>query len=81
MAAIFSDSQRYVFMHDRKAGSHDDKYPRKSSGTDETYLEPAGEVEVHPQDAPPKPSETKRIHPRRPMPPVPEAPVEDKEED
>lgn len=68
-------------MHDRKADSHKDKEQRKPSSADETYLESSGEVEVYPQDAPPKPSETKRIHPRRPIPLVPDAPTEDKEED
>jgi hypothetical protein len=46
----------------------------------ETPLDPAGEVEVIYRDLPPRPPEDKKIHQRRPLPRVPEAPAEDADE-
>ena len=64
-------------MQDRKAGSDRKRDLPDSSSPGETHLESAGEVTLDPQDEPPKPPEGKHIHPRRPLPPVPEAPTED----
>jgi hypothetical protein len=50
---------------------------RRRSRPGEISLKPAGEVVVTHEDMPAKLPEDKRIHPRRPLPPVPEAPSED----
>jgi hypothetical protein len=39
----------------------------------EVTLKPGGEVVLTPKEAPAKQPEHKRIHPRRPMPPIPDA--------
>jgi len=43
---------------------------------DEVDLNPSGEVTVVPKESLPTPPATRRIHPRRILPPVPEAPTE-----
>jgi hypothetical protein len=44
----------------------------------EVELEPVGEVRVdRPRDAPARQPEDKRIHPRRPLPAVPDAPKDE----
>jgi len=50
-----------------KSASKDD-----ASSSGEFNLEPAGEVAVTHHPAPPKIEEEKKIHPRRPLPAVPE---------
>lgn len=57
---------------DQKALDHDRKAPESS---EELTLRPAGDVYVdyRPQAAPSPPG--KQIHPRRPLPPVPDPPV------
>ena len=42
-------------------------------------LKPAGEALVKPQENPVEPPADKRIHPRRPLPLVPEGPDDDQE--
>jgi hypothetical protein len=48
------------------------KRTASNSATNKTRLEPLGEVQVVRKDLPPVPGDDKRIHPRRPMPLVPE---------
>jgi hypothetical protein len=45
------------------------------------HLKPAGEALVKPQENPVEPRTDKRIHPRRPLPLVPEGPDDDQEAD
>jgi hypothetical protein len=63
-------------MSDRKS-----KAARKKTVTKPQFgegpMKPAGEVTVIRQDLPSSPPEDKRIHPRRPLPLVPEAPASD----
>jgi hypothetical protein len=50
-------------------------------GTEKTSLPSSGEKVLRYEDTPPKAEPPKRIHPRRPLPPVPDAkpdPCEDK---
>ncbi len=51
-----------------------------SGQRDETRLEPSGEVVVTHHKIPPKGPADKQIHPRRPLPPVPNAPPQDAKE-
>ncbi len=46
---------------------------RNSSAPLAVPLKPSGNITVRHEDKPPQPPEVKRIHPRRPMPVVPEA--------
>lgn len=67
-------------MQGRKPEARKKQKARNSPPLRETALEPAGEVEVIYQDVPPRPPEDKKIHQRRPLPQVPEAPAEDADE-
>jgi hypothetical protein len=66
-------------MPDRKirADKKKRKKARKLLRPGETRLKSAGNVVVTYKDAPAEPPEGKRIHPRRPLPRVPEAPAKD----
>ena len=68
-------------MQDRKGGPGKRKAKRKSPRPRDITLRSAGEVMITYTDAPAKPAEDKRIHPRRPMPLVPEAPTENPKEE
>lgn len=57
------------------------KVAGKAAPPADVPLPSAGEVVLFPEEAPPKPPEDKRIHPRRPMPLVPAAPAADTEDD
>ena len=60
----------------------EDKKPSKTSKPgDRITLRSAGEVVITHRESAEKAPKDKRIHPRRPMPKVPEAPPEDKEGD
>ena len=63
-------------MSDRKSKADKKKTVTKPQ-FGEGPMKPAGEVTVIRQDLPPSPPEDKRIHPRRPLPLVPEAPASD----
>jgi hypothetical protein len=47
----------------------------------ETRLEPGGEAVVTYKEMPDRPEPDKRIHSRRPLPPIPDAPNRDGEDD
>ena len=64
-------------MSDRKDESHKNNDTGRKTRRDEVDLESSGEVTVLPKRSLPTPPEDKRIHPRRPLPLVPEAPDED----
>ena len=59
-------------MQDRKTETEKTKAASKQS---EILLEPAGEAVVTAKDLPAKTAASKRIHPRRPLPLVPDAPM------
>lgn len=65
-------------MPDRKAGATEKGSAETPSSPRESRLEPGGEAVVVYQETPLSPEEDKRIHPRRPLPLVPEAPNEEK---
>ena len=49
------------------------KRPGDAEPAPEVVLEPAGEVVITPEETAARAPEGKRIHPRRPLPPVPDA--------
>ena len=51
----------------------------KNAVVREVRLKPLGQVQVVPTQKAPEPPPDKRIHPRRPLPLVPEAPAEEDE--
>jgi hypothetical protein len=59
------------------ANPQNEKKGDTSESTGEFKLPSPGEVIVQHDDLPPKPPEDKKIHRRRPLPLVPEAPGED----
>ena len=61
-------------MEDRKAGDGEKKVARRRSGPVKTRLKSAGEAVLTYKKELVKSPEEKRIHSRRPLPPVPEAP-------
>ena len=67
--------------------SDDHGHPAKESQKtppaepDVTELEPAGEVTVEHYPVPPKGAREPKIHPRRPLPPVPESPKKSEDTD
>lgn len=67
-------------MQGRKPEARKKQKARNSQPLREAPLDPAGEVEVIYRDLPPRPPEDKKIHKRRPLPRVPEAPAEDADE-
>jgi hypothetical protein len=67
-------------VSDSEEGTDKEKSKGSQPRQDEVSLEPAGEVVVIPETSLPKPPEDKRIHPRRPLPPIPDAPAEGKED-
>lgn len=67
-------------MQGRRADARKRRKSKNSAPLRETALEPAGEVEVVYKEVPPMPPEDKKIHQRRPLPQVPEAPAEDAKE-
>lgn len=67
-------------MSGSEAGTDKEKSKGSQPRQDEVSLEPSGEVVVIPKASLPKAPEDKRIHPRRPLPPIPDAPDEGKED-
>lgn len=67
-------------MQGRKPEARKKEKARNSAPLRETPLEPAGEVDVVYKEVPPMPREGKKIHQRRPLPQVPEAPADDADE-
>ncbi len=63
----------------------DQKAQKESAETQsnprETRLEPGGEAVVTYEEMPVRPEADKRIHSRRPLPPIPDAPKKEGEED
>ena len=70
-------------MSDRKARADEENDSGDDPQQNEVSLDYSGEAVVVPRESLPKPAPGKRIHPRRPLPQVPQAPPEDedKEED
>jgi hypothetical protein len=63
----------------KNKGTKDDKrghLPKPPGHTNDVPLQPAGEIVVSHEEAASKPSPEKQIHPRRPLPPVPEKPTQ-----
>jgi len=59
---------------------NEEKQPAPSNEPRETRLEPVGEIVVEHHPAPPKGPPNKTIHPRRPLPPVPDRRPETKQD-
>jgi hypothetical protein len=59
----------------------DEPSQKKPLRPGEVRLKPAGEATVKHEECAPEPPVDKRIHPRRPLPPVPEKPAEPPDED
>ena len=64
-------------MPDRETKAKDETKKQQHGG--QVHLKPAGEALVKPQENPVEPPGDKRIHPRRPLPLVPEGPDDDQE--
>jgi hypothetical protein len=64
-------------MPGRKNASDRKKAVQKPSSVSEVPLRSSGEVIVTPKEAPARPLDDKQIHPRRPLPLVPDAPSTD----
>jgi hypothetical protein len=64
-------------MQDRKTETEKTKAASKPSDLGEIELKPAGDTVVTAKDLPAKAAGNKRIHPRRPLPLVPDAPDEE----
>jgi hypothetical protein len=67
-------------MADRKDKIDESEKSEKRSSGGAVYLKSAGEAQVKPLEEPIEPPSDKQIHPRRPLPLVPEGP-EHAEED
>jgi hypothetical protein len=67
-------------MPDRDAGSEEKNEIVKRLPPGQIHLKPAGEAFVKPLEAPDEPPADKRIHPRRPLPLVPEGPVDNEKD-
>jgi hypothetical protein len=65
-------------MEDRKAGSGDEEAAGRRAHPSRIRLKPAGEAVVTYKKSLVKSPGDKRIHSRRPLPPVPEAPSEER---
>ena len=61
-------------MDDRKDKTDEHEKPDKRSSGGAVHLKPAGEAQVKPLEEPIEPPSDKQIHPRRPLPLVPEGP-------
>jgi len=61
-------------MSGRKHTSGEETKSGTSKRSGDTVLDPAGDVEVVYQEVPPAPPKDKKIHERRPLPRIPEAP-------
>lgn len=68
-------------MPDREGGTDKKNETGKRLPGGQVHLKPAGEARVKPLDAPVEPPADKQIHPRRPLPLVPEGPPDDTEQD
>ena len=64
-------------MPDREA--NEEKKGEKHQHGGPVHLKPAGKALVKPQENPIEPPTDKQIHPRRPLPLVPEGPDDDQE--
>jgi hypothetical protein len=64
-------------MPDRETNAKKESEKRQHGSL--VHLKPAGEALVKPQENPAEPPNDKRIHPRRPLPLVPEGPDDDQE--
>jgi hypothetical protein len=67
-------------MPDRDGESEENDETGKRLPGGQVHLKPAGEARVTPLEAPDEPPADKRIHPRRPLPLVPEGPVHTEED-
>jgi hypothetical protein len=67
-------------VQDKEAGTDRDKETGDEARLDEVTLKSSGEVVLIPKESLSKPPEDKHIHPRRPLPLIPESPPEDKED-
>ncbi len=69
-------------MSEQDSEQDNEKKPAKPSGsTGECVLQSPGEAVVKHEDLPAKPPKDKKIHRRRPLPLVPDAPVKESGED
>jgi hypothetical protein len=64
-------------MPDRETDAKKESEKRQHGS--KVRLKPAGEARVKPQENPVEPPADKQIHPRRPLPLVPEGPDDDQE--
>lgn len=67
-------------MQDQQTGTGEKDAGQEHERPDEVPLKWVGDIVITPNKEPAEPPRDKRIHPRRPMPPVPERPSEDKGE-
>jgi hypothetical protein len=64
------------FVSHPKARSDEEESKDSDPHQNDVDLKPSGEVTIAPKESPPTSPGTRRIHPRRMLPPVPEAPPE-----
>jgi hypothetical protein len=68
-------------LSDRRARVEDEDDRGVEPQQNEISLDYSGEAVVVPKESLPKPPQDKRIHPRRPLPQVPQAPPEDEDKE
>lgn len=73
----FNYPEGYIFAMTRRSR----KKGKKDEVTSDVPLKSIGEVQLTPTEKPSEPPEDKRIHPRRPLPLIPEKSTNDEEED
>jgi hypothetical protein len=73
----FSYSERYIFLMTTSS----EKKREKDKVTSDVQLKPVGQVQVTPTQKPSEQPEDKRIHPRRPLPLIPEKSTNSEEDD
>jgi hypothetical protein len=73
----FNHSERYIFAMTRRSR----KKGKKDKVISDVQLKPVGQVQLTPTEKPTEPPEDKRIHPRRPLPLIPEKSTNDEEDD
>jgi len=73
----FNYSEQYIFSMTTRSR----KKREKDKVTSDVELKPVGQVQVIPMQKPSEQPEDKRIHPRRPLPLIPEKSTNSDEED
>jgi len=77
----FFKGQEISSMSDRKVGTNKEKNRVNQPQQEDVSLESSGDVIIVPKKSLPMPPKDKRIHPRRPLPQIPETSSKGKEGD